>query len=190
MDVLHYLYKHLKKRHMKRILSIIALFTIVLTACEGAPGPPGPAGFDGQNGQNGELAPSFQVGNVNFSPSNNYKVRVNYGFEVFPSEVTLVYILWEDNAGQANDIWRLLPQTVIFNDGNDLVYNYEFTQTYVDFFLEGSNLGILGGEWTQNQVFRVVVVPAESAEGFDASSIDLISELYNITEFPIRKFTY
>ena len=40
MDVLHYLYKHLKKRHMKRIISIIAVFTIVLTACKWAHGPP------------------------------------------------------------------------------------------------------------------------------------------------------
>jgi len=31
---------------MKRILSVIALFTIVLTACEGAPGPPGLPGFN------------------------------------------------------------------------------------------------------------------------------------------------
>ena len=162
---------------MKRTLSFITLFALLLTACVGEDGPPG---------QDGELAPSFEVGNVNFLPSNNYSVREDYGFEVFPTEVTLAYILWDDNSGQANDIWRLLPQTVIFDDGNDLVYNYEFTQTHADFFLEESNLGLLGGEWTQNQVFRVVVVPATQVNGVDTSDINTVIALGDIQNFEVR----
>ena len=35
---------------MKRTLSIITLFSILLTACVGDPGPPGFDGLDGQDG--------------------------------------------------------------------------------------------------------------------------------------------
>jgi len=37
---------------MKRILSFMTVFALLLTACEGDPGPPGPPGFDGQDGVN------------------------------------------------------------------------------------------------------------------------------------------
>ena len=90
MDVLHYLYKHLKKRHMKRVLSIIALFTIVLTACEGAPGAPGPAGFNG-----GLITSSAFEIQVDFNNINQYQIIEPYGFQVFEYDMTLVYILWE-----------------------------------------------------------------------------------------------
>ncbi len=67
--------------------------------------------------------------------ANNYQFIEPYGFDVFPFDVTLVYILWDSVNGQ--DIWRLLPQTVDFNDG-DLIYNYDFTQDDVSFFLDGT----------------------------------------------------
>ena len=127
---------------------------------------------------------------LDFTPQNDYSFVEPYGFEVLPSDVTLVYISWEVDGGQ--DVWRLVPQTVIFEDGNDLVYNYDFTQNDVRFFLEGSNLGILGPEWTQAQVFRVVVVPAQNLgrgvdiDNVDYSDMEAVMEAYNITEFQKR----
>ncbi|WP_296313399.1 hypothetical protein [Winogradskyella sp. UBA3174] len=169
---------------MKRIISFISVFALLLTACTGDQGPPG---FNGEDG--GILVSNaFEIENVNFNPSSNfendYRVREFYGFDVFPTDVTLVYILWEIRDGQ--EVWRLVPQTVIFNDGNDLVYNFDFTQTYVDFFLEGSNLDILDGVWTQGQVFRVVVVPAVNIGRLDFSDLNAVMEMYGITEFEKR----
>tara|TARA_R110002111_G_scaffold142335_1_gene208368 strand:- start:9716 stop:10267 length:552 start_codon:yes stop_codon:yes gene_type:complete len=183
MDAPCDLINKLKYLHMKRILSFITLFALLLTSCTGDQGPPG---FDG------EVAPAFEIENVDFTSENDYTVRENYGFEVFPTEVTLVYILWKDNPGHQQDVWRLVPQTIIFEDGNDLVYNFEFTSIYVDFFLEGSNLEILDDIWTQNKVFRVVVVPAinvgrgTNINNVDYSDIKAVIEAYNITEFSKR----
>ncbi len=162
---------------MKRILSFITLFALLLTSCEGDPGPPGLDGLDG------EIAPAFEIV-LDFTPENNYQFIEPYGFNVFPSDVTLVYISWEVDNGQ--DVWRLVPQTVIFEDGNDLVYNYDFTQTDVRFFLEGSDLDGLGPEWTQAQVFRVVVVPAENVGRVDFTDLDAVMEMYGIQEFQRR----
>ena len=68
--------------------------------------------------------------------NNNYEIVEPYGFDVFEYDVTLVYILWETDNGQ--DVWRLLPQSTIFVGGATLTYNFDFTQTDVKLFLEGT----------------------------------------------------
>ncbi|MBV7270508.1 hypothetical protein [Winogradskyella luteola] len=165
---------------MRRILSFISVFALLLTACEGDPGPQGPPGFDGRDGI--AIPAAFEI-QLDFT-APNYDFIEPYGFEVLPTDVTLVYISWDIDNGQ--DVWRLVPQTVIFDDGNDLVYNYDFTQTDVRFFLEGSNLDILGPEWTQAQVFRVVVVPADNIGRLDLSDLDAVMNMYGIEEFTRR----
>ncbi len=170
---------------MKRILTLISVFALLLTACEGPQGPPGFDGFDGFDGQDGEIIKSsaFEI-ELDFNEANNYEFIEAYGFEVLPTDVTLVYILWETINGQ--DVWRLLPQTVTFNDG-DLVYNFDFTQQDVRFFLDGStDLSALDDVWTLFQVFRVVVVPADNVGRRDYSDINTVIEGYGIESFPRR----
>lgn len=167
---------------MKRILSLITVFTLLLTACEGPQGPPG---FDGLNGLDGEIIASsaFEIV-LDFTEDNNYEFIEAYGFQVLPTDVTLVYILWATINGQ--DVWRLMPQTVEFEDGN-LVYNYDFTQTDVRFFLDGStNFSTLDNVFTSNQVFRVVVVPADNVGRLDISNFDLVRQEFNIIDIPKR----
>ncbi len=167
---------------MKRILSFISVFALLLTACEGPPGPPGFNGYDGQDG--GIIVSSAFEIVLDFNVANNYEFIEPYGFDVFPTDVTLVYILWETIDGL--DVWRLVPQTVEFNDGN-LVYNYDFTQVDVRFFLEGStNFSTLDFSYTRSQVFRVVVIPADNLGRVDLSDIDSVSSFYGITEFQRR----
>ncbi|RNC87075.1 MAG: hypothetical protein ED556_06530 [Winogradskyella sp.] len=167
---------------MKRILTLITVFGLLFTACEGPQGPPGFDGFDGQDGA--IIASSAFEIVVDFNAANNFEFIEPYGFDVFPTDVTLVYILWDTINGQ--DVWRLMPQTIIFQDGNDLVYNFDFTQLDVRFFLEGSDLDNLDDVWTQDQVFRVVVVPADNVGRVDYSDINNVMELYNIDSFPRR----
>ena len=98
---------------------------------------------------------------VDFNANNNYEIVEPYGFDVFEYDVTLVYILWETDNGQ--DVWRLLPQSTIFVGGATLTYNFDFTQTDVKLFLEGTaNFDNLDAVWTQDAVFRIVVVPADN----------------------------
>ena len=167
---------------MKRILSSIAVFALLLTSCTGDQGPPG---FDGFNGQDGGLivASAFEIV-VDFNEANDYQFVEPYGFDVFPSDVTLVYIEWEVDGGEP--IWRLLTQTEYFENGV-LVYNYDFTQQDVRLFLDGTvDFNTLDDAWTQNQAFRVVVVPADNVDGLDTSNLDLIMQAYEIDTFDLR----
>jgi hypothetical protein len=168
---------------MKRLLSVFTVFTLLLTACEGPQGPPG---FDGYDGLDGEIIASsaFEI-EIDFNSGNNFEYVEAYGFNVLPSDVTLVYILWDTFNGQ--DIWRLMPQTVAFDTGS-LVYNFDFTQEDVRFFLDGTvDFNSLDDVWTQFQVFRVVVVPADNIDGIDISDINaVLNNNDNIQSFDVR----
>ncbi len=168
---------------MKRLLFLFTVLALLLTACEGPQGPPG---FDGFDGLDGEIIASsaFEI-EIDFNAANNFEYVEAYGLNVLPSDVTLVYILWETIDGQ--DVWRLTPQTVYFNDGSNLVYNFDFTQDDVRFFLDGTtDFNTLGDEWTLGQVFRVVVVPADNVDGIDTSDINAVLSASNIKSFDFR----
>ncbi|WP_411766925.1 hypothetical protein [Winogradskyella sp. A3E31] len=170
---------------MKRIIVLMSALALVLTACTGDPGPPGPQGFNGLDGADGGLIVSgaFEI-TLDFTEANEYSFVEPYGFEVFPSDVTLVYIEWEVDGGEP--IWRLLPQTVYFDEGI-LTYNFDFTQQDVRFFLDGTiDFSLLGPEWTDNQAFRVVVVPADNVDGIDVSDLNAVMELNGVQSFDIR----
>ena len=122
------------------------------------------------------IADAISVNNVNFTEPN-FEVLVDFD-PIFSDEVLLVYRRWENNT------WRLLPQTIFFDDGNELDYNYDFTQTDVSIFLDSTlDLNTLGSEWTQNQNFRIVIIPAESINGVDTSDLNNVMEIFNINSF-------
>ena len=165
---------------MKRILSLISVFALLLTACTGDQGPPGFDGFDGGL----IVASAFEI-EVDFTVANNFEFVEPYGFDVLPSDVTLVYIEWETDNGAP--IWRLLAQNEFFDDGSILTYNFDFTQDDVRLFLDGTtDLNILGDVWTQDQVFRVVVVPADNVDSIDVSNINTVMNVNNIQSFDLR----
>lgn len=168
---------------MKRLLPLFTVFALVFTSCEGPQGPPG---FDGLDGLDGEIIASsaFEIV-IDFNTANDFEYIEAYGFNVLPSDVTLVYILWDTINGQ--DIWRLMPQTVYFDDDTNLVYNFDFTQDDVRFFLDGTtDFSILDDVWTQDQVFRVVVVPADNVDGIDVSDINAVMNLIDIQSIDLR----
>ena len=171
---------------MKRLFSLFTVFALLFIACEGPQGPPGFDGLDGLDGLDGTIIASsaFEI-EIDFNDANNYEFIEAYGFEALPSDVTLVYILWETDNGQ--DIWRLMPQTTYLNDDSTLVYNFDFTQDDVRFFLDGTaDFSTLDDVWTQDQVFRVVVVPADNVDGIDVTDINAVLSLNNIQAIDYR----
>ena len=179
---------------MKKVSFLLALLTAVFfVSCEGPAGPPGPPGFDGLDGLDGQDGINI-LGQVleiqdSFTPSNNYSLFYEFPttVEVFESDLVLVYVLWEQDGDV--DIWRLLPQTVILNEGL-LQYNYDHTFFDVSIFLESDfDLGLLDPVFTDDQVFRIAIVPAEFAQGsrFDRSNLQQVMNLLNVEEKDITR---
>ncbi len=170
------------------------LIAFVSFSCEGPTGPPGPPGFDGQDGVNILGAVYDIVGD--FTPSNDYSIFSVFsqdvpGLEVFETDVVLVYILWDqlDDPTGPIDIWRLLPQTRLLQQGI-LQYNYDFTFEDVSIFLESDfNLGTLQPGDTNNQVFRIAILPADGAgkRDLDVTNMQEVMEYLNVKEANIPR---
>ncbi len=154
---------------MKKITFTLGLIlALILTACSGSDGLDGRDGIDGVN-----ITGNIYEIEGDFTPDNEYSLYYKFpnganDIEIFESDVVLVYILWdqkEDNNGEAVDIWRLLPQTRLLDQGI-LQYNYEHTFLDTTIFLEADfNLNTLTYGDTDNQIFRIAILPAEKASG-------------------------
>ena len=170
---------------MKKLLSLLVVASIFFVSCssDGEPGPPGPPGLDGVN----IVGQAFEV-NVDFLESADYSIfaEIPSNIEVLDSDIVLVYWLeFEDNG---NDVWNLMPQTIYFDDGQ-FQYNYNHTAFDVNIYLQGNiDLSTLGDRYTQEQVFKIVVLPVDYAENtnIDVSDYQQLKSQVNIKEFDIQ----
>ncbi|MCX2719976.1 collagen-like protein [Lentiprolixibacter aurantiacus] len=181
---------------MKKVSLLLALIaTVFFVSCEGPAGPPGFDGLDGLDGLDGVniLGQVIDIEGT-FDFNNDYTLFYEFpnSVEVFESDVVLVYILWgqtEDNNGDPVDIWRLLPQTRLLNQGI-LLYNYDYTFFDVNIFLEADfDLETLLPGDTDNQVFRIAIVPAEFAQSrLDRTNVEQVMNLLKVEEKDIPRY--
>jgi hypothetical protein len=169
---------------MKNILLLLVI-AAGFSACEGDQGPPG---FDGVN----IVAQSFET-TVTFT-APDYSVLVPYpnNIEVFPNDMTLVFILFDEvdgNNGGLVDVWRLLPQT-LYTDFGEFQYNYDFTNGDATLFLDGpasTNFDNLTTADLNNQTFRIVILPAElvATSVIDVTNYEAVMKLANLNQSDI-----
>ncbi|MDX1542503.1 MAG: collagen-like protein [Christiangramia sp.] len=163
---------------MKRILSILILASLFLVSCEGDPGPQGPPGEDGLN----IVGQTFEATVDLTAPEYSVFVEIPSAVEVLDSDVILVYLL--ESVEDGADVWSLLPQTFYLEDG-EVQYNYNHTTFDVNVYLHGTvNLDDLGPEFTDDQTFRMVVVPSDFAlnSGVDVSNYQSVKAALNLSE--------
>ncbi len=177
------------KKIINKLTGLALLLSLALLfSCEGPEGPEGPVGPRGPQGLQGLDGESF-LGTVfeiegDFTSENAYELYYEFPStaEVYQSDIVLVYILWDqytDSFGEVLDVWRLLPQT-IFLEGGSLQYNYDFTLGDVLIFLDGTiDFETLLPAEKDNQVFRIVVLPADFAQkkSVDLSDYDSVMKL-------------
>ena len=167
---------------IKLVLGIVAVFFFM--SCEGPQGPPGFDGFNGADGADGDDAVFGTVTEIQgtFSSTNDFSIFFEFPdtIEVFESDIVLVYILFEQlddpDGGDPIDVWRLLPQTRILDQGL-LQYNFDHTFSDVNIFLESDfDLSTLPAGDTDDQIFRIAVVPAEFAtdNNLDVSNLNAV----------------
>lgn len=162
---------------MNRFLTIFALIgMIAFQACEGPIGPEGPQGEPGIN----ILGTTFEI-ELDFNAANEYSNIRTLPFQLEESDAILVYRL--SGADNNNDVWRLLPQTYFFDQGM-LMYNFDYTKDDVSVFLDGTiAASALGTGWTDNQIFRVIVVPADFYQSrIDWTDYEGVTKLLGISD--------
>jgi hypothetical protein len=144
----------------KSISALFILSGLLFAACEGPSGPSGPPGPPGPPGDG-----SVVLGNevlevtVDFTADNEYFQAFALDPPIEENDLVLAYLLWEQDGD--TDIWRALPQTLFLDEGI-LQYNFDFTRFDFGLFMEANfTIGEIGPQWTDNQVFRIVLVPGQ-----------------------------
>jgi hypothetical protein len=167
---------------MKKLYILVLMISMVSMGCqEGPPGPPGYDGFDGVDGIDGEESYVFEYEFSFTAPDYSILLNLPDGFNMLDSDVMLVFFLWDIQDGI--EIWRALPQTLYFQDGI-LTYNFDFTKYDASVFMDGTvNFDVLGANYTDNWIARVVVVPGQFGNGrtsIDYSNYNEVKEFFNL----------
>lgn len=155
---------------MRKFLSLIVLSGLFFMSCsnDGEVGPRGPQGPPGEDGVN-FVGQAFETGEVDFvAPDYSIFASVPSNIEILETDAVLVY--WLEAVDDGSDVWSLLPQTFYFDDGQ-FQYNYNHTDFDVNIYLQGNiDLATLGDGYTQDQIFKIVVLPVDYAT---SASVDL-----------------
>ena len=105
----------------------------------------------------------------------------------------MVYLLEteiSDSSGPI-DVWTPLPQSFFFDNGSELVYNFNHTFLDVSLFLDGNtNLDTIPFEFIDDKEFRIAILPADFANNPNVDLYDYMSiqkQLENNLNFKIKK---
>lgn len=114
---------------------------------------------------------------VNFAPDGNgrYSALVPLIPNIEPSDVVLVYRRTNDDGF---NVWQPIPRTIFLANGTnpdlEIDYDFNFTTTDVLLYMEATfNLATVPS-YTQNQVFRIVLVPGYIAQDLDTNNYDAV----------------
>jgi hypothetical protein len=133
-------------------------------------------------------APRTEVFEVttSFNSNNNYSSLVEFNPPIYSSDSVLVYHLYDTVNGQ--DIWKLMPQTYYFNDGGALDFNFDYSRFNVNIFLSANfSLNTLPSSWTQNQTFRIVIIPDGFAKTINKNNIDSVMSALKVDKSEVKK---
>lgn len=164
---------------MKKI--VLYLFTVAaLAACTGSTGPMGPPGPQGPSGDGGDaiVGQTFEFEDVDFDyePGPNLWstiIDIPGEIEVFDSDAILVYRLEIDGNVET---FSLIPQNFFLAEGT-IQYVYNHTSMDIEIMIDGDfDLSSLSTAFTNDQVFRFVVIPSDFAND-PTVNIDTFSDL-------------
>ncbi|WP_144665191.1 hypothetical protein [Dokdonia sp. Hel_I_53] len=151
---------------MKYIYTLLLASAFILTSCSN----------DDDNFDFDTIGQTFEF-TTTFTQANDYTTRFSFDQLIFDSDVVLVYKLEEVDNGL--DVWEPLPTAYYFftNDSTGAIegflnYRFNFTTGDVDVIMNSDAPDLAGAEFTNNQTFRIVVVPSDFASTTD---VDLLN---------------
>ena len=168
----------------------ILLSVFIFTSCIDSSGTVGPQGPAGPAGPAGPIGQAFEV-EADFTEGNGYSqiFEMPSSVEIFTSDIVVVYLLWEVDGNTGNDVWQQLPVSVFFNDGQ-LQYAFDHTVADVKLFLTGdTDLSTVGDGYTLDQIFRVVVLPAEYVQENDLDMSNMEEVMSAVKKGEIQRIT-
>ena len=182
---------------MKNIAKLLGVFlSILMVSCIGPSGRDGFDGIDGIDGIDGDLfeAEAFEI-NVDMTLNTNTNTyeylasEYSNGVTVLNSDVVLIYRL-EEQTVDGTDVWRQLPQPVVTDNGTAF-FNFDFTSINYSIYLEPEFDATLAGlDLTEDQWFRIVIVPATllNSGAIDNTNLSTLLNSMGIKEVDVQSF--
>lgn len=135
---------------MKRIFLLLAI--VGMTAFTGCSN-------EDDRVDNDTIAEVYEIRNVNFLNDGTgfYGIVSDLTPQIYNSDMVLVYR--RSGSFNGTPIWQSIPQTIYFDNGEELDYNFDFTVNDVSIFLNYTDTSVLTPEFISNQLFRVVIIP-------------------------------
>lgn len=126
---------------------------------------------------------------TNFTYNNNYSAVFNFNPAIYDSDHVLVYRLWGQDGG---DVWRLVPNTVFFTNGDEILYNFDHTRYDFRVFLEPNfNVESLTNQqknsYLANQTFRIVIIPGDFNYKMDFSNYENTIQALGLENSTVKK---
>jgi hypothetical protein len=186
MKLYNYKFQKLNIKEMTKKITLFLAFAGMIStqSCTVNEVPPAPTPVDKDT-----ISEVFEV-TTSFNSGNNYSKLIPLKPAIYASDMILVYHLYDVVNG--NDVWRQMPQTYYISGGGEIDYNFDFTKYDVNIFM-GANfsLNTLSSTWTQNQTFRIVIVPGyfsnKNAKNVDFKDYNEVVKAFNINELDIKK---
>jgi len=139
---------------------------------------------------NDTIAEVFEINqNTTFNAGNGYKIDYTLNPQIYSSDMVLIYRL--DGQDGQEDVWVPLPKTYYVNGGLDEVdYSYDFSVSKIYIYLGFTNSATLTSDLTNNQVFRVVIIPGylsnKAVSSVDLSDYNAVIKAYGLNDSNIK----
>ncbi|MDV6170070.1 hypothetical protein R1T16_16650 [Flavobacterium sp. DG1-102-2] len=119
----------------------------------------------------------FDTAAINFTPDENgrYSALVPLDPAILSSDVVLVYRRVVDDGFT---VWQPIPDTVYLPNGTEpdleIDYKFNFTTTDVLLYMQSTFALSTVPQYTNGQVFRIVLVPGYIAQNLDNTNYDTV----------------
>lgn len=121
---------------------------------------------------NDTISEVFEVDNVNFTATGDFRVTVPLNPSIYASDVVLLYRL-SGTTPTGKDIWEPVPTSYTLNEGV-LKYFFDFSQDDISIYIESDFDPLLRQDFSLNQVFRVAIVPGYFSQTVNTNDFDAV----------------
>jgi len=159
---------------MKRIITFISVFALLLTSCSGEDGRDGLDGFN-------FVGQSFER-TIDFISTNDYQETLEIPLDINLAESDMVLVYHFRGQVDGFDVWKSLPETVYVNSTEEFQYNFEHNFDFVTIFIESHptfDFNLLLNDELISQTFRIVVLPVAflNNSNIDINDYNTVMEL-------------
>lgn len=165
---------------MKKILLLLVAFSsVMLTSC------------NNDDDVDRDTVATVAQRTISFNSGNDFSQLITTN--TYPDDMVLVYRQGYDAIANTN-VWELTPRNYNFDNGDVIGYDFNFTQADVLIYMVANfNLAEASNSYTQNQVFRIVIIPGftngngKVAPKADFKDYKAVIKAYGIDESKIIK---